>query len=63
MSLQMKKQEKDGLALAYLRGQRIGPVCLNIKIHEIHKRYEIHIGKAVNEPTGNCYSIDIMYIQ
>ena len=34
----------------------------SIEIHEIHKLYEIHIGKAVNRPTGNCYSIDIMYI-
>jgi len=30
---------------------------------EIHKLYEIHIGKAANKPTGNCYSIDITYIQ
>ena len=33
------------------------------QIHEIHKLYEIHIGKAVNKRTGNCYSIDITYIQ
>jgi len=37
--------------------------CLKIEIHEIHKLYEIHIDKAVNKPTGSCYSIDIMHIQ
>ena len=38
-------------------------VCLNIEIHEIHKLYEIHIGKAVNKPTDNCYSIDINLVK
>ena len=47
------------------------------KVHKIHSKatlakywnpqnpqtVRIHIGKAVNKPTGNCYSTDIMYIQ